>query len=150
MTLPNAGGHSERSEALSFEVLHRLLGAELLKAEMEIKYVNSNWKKTDYLVSIQGKKIAVSVTRSVGFPRASRFNEADAEELLTKKLVGICASTMGVTDEDRWERQILHIFAPAPNVALVIHKTYQTLHPKLRANTIVIITVAGMHEWIFS
>ena len=66
MTLPNAGGHSERSEALSFEVLHRLLGAELLKAEMEIKYINSNWKKTDYLVTIQGRKIAVSVTRSVG------------------------------------------------------------------------------------
>ena len=85
-----------------------------------------------------------------GFPKASRFSQADAAALLQKKLIGICASTVGVLDEDKWERQILHIFAPAPQIAMVIHKTYQTLHPTLRANTIVICTVAGMHEWIFS
>ena len=43
----NAGGSSDNSEALSFDILHRLFGAELLKAEMEVKYINSVGKKTD-------------------------------------------------------------------------------------------------------
>ena len=38
LDIPNAGGSSEKSEAFSYEVLNKLFGVKLLKAEMEIKY----------------------------------------------------------------------------------------------------------------
>ena len=37
-TCPNAGGSSEKSEILSFELLQRCFGAELQKTEMEVGY----------------------------------------------------------------------------------------------------------------
>ncbi|KAH7829450.1 uncharacterized protein MONOS_11067 [Monocercomonoides exilis] len=150
MTLPNAGGHSERSEALSFEVLHRILGCELCKAEMEIKYLSPNWKKTDYLIQLRSHKVAVSVTRAVGYPNPQFFDESAAVELLKKKLSGICISSLGVVDEDKWERQILHIFTQTPQAATYLKFAYHSLPPILRGNTIVICTVAGNHKWIFS
>lgn len=41
----NAGGASEFSEAVSFEILHRLFDCELLKTEMNIKYAFGPWSK---------------------------------------------------------------------------------------------------------
>jgi hypothetical protein len=78
---------------LSYEVMHRLLGATLLKSEMEIHYLNEHWKKTDYVCSILGKKIAVSVTRAVGFPRVNDFDVEQAVVLLKKKLLGLVCSS---------------------------------------------------------
>jgi hypothetical protein len=108
METPNAGGNSENSEgvnviaiiylfvclfqcrpALSFEVIHRLLGATLLKAEMEIKYRVGNWKKTDYVCKINEHTIAVSVTRAVGYPKEEDFDVDQAVDLLKKKLFGL-------------------------------------------------------------
>lgn len=42
---PNAGGGSENSEAMSFEVLRRCFNAKLVKTEMEIEYEWSTSKK---------------------------------------------------------------------------------------------------------
>lgn len=151
MTIPNAGGHSEHSEALSFEIMHRLFGAELLKGEMEIRYENPNWKKTDYLAIFgDNHKIAVSVTRAVGYPIMNEFSEDDAIDLLKKKLVGTLFSTKGVLDSDKWERHILHIFTPTEEIAATIHRTAQSFHHILRSNTIIICTIAGNHPWIFA
>src|ERR1700759_1482358 len=45
---PNAGGSSIRSEALSMELLNRLLGAQISKTEMELAYSRSHSPITDY------------------------------------------------------------------------------------------------------
>ncbi|KAK2953740.1 putative Signal transducing adapter molecule 2 [Blattamonas nauphoetae] len=150
LSLPNAGGHSENSEALSFEVLYRMFGAKLVKAEMEIKYDNAGWKKTDYSCTLFGHYIGVSVTRAVGFPSSSDFGPSDAQALLSKKLFGICVSNVGVSGEEKWERQILHVWCQNSETAKILQDVYYTLHADLRSNSLLLITVAGNHDWIFS
>eukprot|EP00770_Monocercomonoides_exilis_P013670 MONOS_13615.3-p1 / transcript=MONOS_13615.3 / gene=MONOS_13615 / organism=Monocercomonoides_exilis_PA203 / gene_product=Signal transducing adapter molecule 2 / transcript_product=Signal transducing adapter molecule 2 / location=Mono_scaffold00854:12729-19094(+) / protein_length=1847 / sequence_SO=supercontig / SO=protein_coding / is_pseudo=false len=142
LSLPNAGGNSDNSEALSFDFLHRVFNAQLLKAEMEIKYANKNWKKTDYVAKIKNHVVGVSVTRAVGYPRPGDFSEDQAVSLLKKKLFGIKVSTVGVAEEDKWERQLLHIWVQDKQQANFISGAYQSLHPKLRGDTIVIVTIA--------
>ena len=44
------------SEALSFEVFSRLLGADDLTMEMDVKYYPLNSKKTDYVCTMLGKR----------------------------------------------------------------------------------------------
>jgi hypothetical protein len=169
--------------ALSFDFLYRLFDAELKKTEMEVKYQNEHGKKTDYVCKIKKHKIAVSVTRAVGFPNVEDFDMEQAIELLKKKLLGliffflhmfvflfelvfycypfslrcyiflfdivtsgILVSSASVTGEEKWERQILHIWTQCRESADILCNAYDCLHPRLRGDTIVLITVAGMGE----
>ncbi|KAH7822179.1 putative Signal transducing adapter molecule 2 [Monocercomonoides exilis] len=150
LSLENAGGSSDKSEAVSFDVLHRLFSAKLEKAEMEIKYINQNWKKTDYLCTIAGHRLGVSVTRAVGHPRPEDFTEEMAVSLMQKKLFGIRVSSLGVGDGDKWERQVLHIWSQSVNEGVMLLKAYQCLHPGLRGDTIVICSIAGNLKWLFT
>ncbi|KAA6383904.1 MAG: putative Signal transducing adapter molecule 2 [Streblomastix strix] len=145
----NAGGNSENSEQLSFEIFHRMFGAKLLKTEMQIKYDTDSWKKTDYLCEIQGHKIGVSVTRTVDRAPPNDFTEEKATVLLGKKLFGVCVSNIGVREEDKWERQILHCWSQTPAQAQMMQNAFESFHPRLREKTIIIFTIAGNHKWIF-
>lgn len=151
LEVPNAGGHSANSEALSFELIHRLLNIELIKTEMEIHYANSSWKKTDYLCKMLGKKVAVSVTRAVGYPIEHDFKVPQAIALLEKKLTGVCVSSIGAAHScDGWHRQILHIWCQSRATAVMLQNTFDAVHPRLRGDCLVLCTVAGNHGWIFS
>jgi len=136
LTTPNAGGASENSEALSFEVrlgwvrtrvmselsrlilptpldlqvLHRLFGAILLKTEMQIHY-SPNSKKTDYLCIVRNQRLGVSVTRAMKHTDPNDFSSEDAEVLLLKKLNGVRESTTGVMPQDAWTRQVCGSFS---------------------------------------
>jgi len=147
----NAGGCSEFSEAFSFELLRQCFGAKLLKTEMDIRYWSSHWKKTDYLVTMQGVKIGVSVTRAMKF--RGIFTEKDATKLLRKKLNGVNESTVGVFGRDAWQRQILHIWTTDEYIEEILHKTYLKMllsEPELVSNTVVIVTVASEDcYWLF-
>ena len=56
LTAQNAGGSSEISETLSFNILHRLLAASKLTMEMDVSYDPPTSKKTDYVCTILGKR----------------------------------------------------------------------------------------------
>ncbi|KAJ4454355.1 putative Signal transducing adapter molecule 2 [Paratrimastix pyriformis] len=148
LTTPNAGGNSENSEALSFEVLHRLLGARLLKTEMQIHY-QAGAKITDYLCILHGHRLGVSVTRAMKHTDPAEFTAADAEALLNKKLYGVNASSEAVSSSDCWERQLLHIWAQSERIATILADVWAALSNELRANTIVVCTVAPNHKWLF-
>lgn len=149
---PNAGGNSEKSEAMSYEVLARILGAKLGKTEMNIEYEWSISKRTDYSALIFGKNIGVSVTRAMKYSRGtpSLFTEEDALHLLTKKLNGVNLSSKDVIEPHAWTKQILHVFAVDQHTANMLTKVYNTLSPELKSNTIVLITVATEASWIFT
>ena len=107
LTTPNAGGTSEKSEALSFEILSALLKVRLAATEMEIDYFPHGSKKTDYAVEgPDGQLFGVSVTRANNYCRCrgKDFGAADARHLLHKKLDGIIRSTANVNSH-KWERQ---------------------------------------------
>jgi hypothetical protein len=145
----NAGGSSLDSEVFAFEVLHRCELAALLKTETEVVYATSG-TITDLLVTVDGRKLGVSVTRAVGWPRDQPWTVEQATALLTDKLLGVQASTANVAPEDAWDKQILHIIAYAPGHADSVAAAYGGLDPSVVGDTIVYVTVSdGQDEWIY-
>ena len=139
----NAGGSSTESEAMSYEVLRYCEGATLLHTETEIAYqppddsgANSI---TDLEVEIGGKKVGVSVTRAYK-PSTQTLTDADVKALLEKKLEGINRSSMRVLPQDKWVKQILHVFSVNKAATDAIGRTWSTIDPAIRADTIVLVT----------
>lgn len=142
LTVPNAGGSSELSEAFAFEVLARCEGAALLATEEEVEY-DVYGAKTDFLAEIDGLPIGVSVTRAFGYPLGSPYSAEAAEGLVTDKLASIVESSANVGDDHRWEKQILAIMAYGPEEADTVAGILGDIDPAIRADTIVWITATG-------
>lgn len=138
---PNAGGNSVWSEVLSFEVLHRLFNCQLLKTEMELVYFPYGSKITDYSVEVGGENIGVSVTRAMEYK--TKFTLRSAQELLEKKLSGVLASSKAVLKPMRWKKQILHAWVQNAEILKLLQLAYDTLPEPLRADTLVICTLAN-------
>jgi len=150
MTVPNAGGSSVYSEAVSFEILSSCFcNVKLEKTEMELEYMAGS-KITDYSIRIKDHIFGVSVTRAMKYGEGT-FSTEDAKRLLDKKLHGIIASTHGVIKQHRWKKQILHIWAQEPYIAKVLMDTYEKhVSDELKSNTLVYITVTNRNaQWIF-
>eukprot|EP01156_Anaeramoeba_ignava_P006858 Anaeramoba_ignava/a349797_175.p2 GENE.a349797_175~~a349797_175.p2 ORF type:complete len:146 (-),score=38.99 a349797_175:36-473(-) len=127
---------------MSFEVLKISLKAKLLSTETEIRYYPEG-KITDYVVSIKGVNLGVSVTRAMKFPPGSDFEEEDAKRLLEKKLYGVICSNKNV-QFPKFKRQILHIWSISNQATKMLKKVYdKQISKELKANTIVMITTAA-------
>jgi hypothetical protein len=141
---PNAGGSSTESEVMSFEVLHACDGARLLKTETQIKYTAPQAGQpssiTDLLVEIDGKKVGVSVTRAYKPANQGLQTDAELQALLEKKLEGVNVSSKRVLPEDRWVKQILHVFAATQASVEAALRVLPKIAPATRADTIVFIT----------
>lgn len=138
----NAGGASEFSEAISFEVLARTFGAQLERTEMEIEYEWGRWsKRTDFTCRMFGLSLAVSVTRAMKFHGS--FTRDDAFRLLSKKLLGVRLSNRDVVREHRWHKQVLHILTAQLYVVELLREVYCWMMrhaPALVGDTVVLIT----------
>lgn len=135
---PNAGGSSENSEVLSFELLQRCFGASLQKTEMEVSYFPHGGAITDYTCTLFGTKLGISVTRAMKYH--GEFTMADARQLLNKKLNGVnCSSQNSLED---WTKQILHVWATSARVAVIIAQAYRRVPTQLKSNTVVLVTIA--------
>lgn len=144
-TCPNAGGSSEKSEILSFELLQRCFGADLQKTEMEVQYFPEGGAITDYTCEMFSTKLGVSVTRAMKYH--GDFTVEDAERLLNKKLNGVLMSTKNTME--RWSKQILHVWAASLAVSVVIAEAYNQIPKDLKSNTVVLVTVTENNE-VFS
>lgn len=136
----NAGGSSICSEVMSMQLLIDCEGGKVLKKETEILYTGEG-PKTDYITDIQGAKVGVSVTRAYLGPFVDTYTLEDATSLLTKKLGGVNESTLLVSPEDKWSKQILHIWTLDETWAQTVKTAWETLDTELKSNTIVLITV---------
>eukprot|EP00010_Vexillifera_abyssalis_P000306 CAMPEP_0201552174 /NCGR_PEP_ID=MMETSP0173_2-20130828/14537_1 /ASSEMBLY_ACC=CAM_ASM_000268 /TAXON_ID=218659 /ORGANISM="Vexillifera sp., Strain DIVA3 564/2" /LENGTH=250 /DNA_ID=CAMNT_0047962611 /DNA_START=340 /DNA_END=1092 /DNA_ORIENTATION=- len=135
---PNAGGSSEWSEAMSFEILRSLYSARFKRTETEIEYAPGS-KITDYAIDMMGLHLGVSVTRAMAW--IGRFDLTEAVRLLNKKLYGIIRSSDGVVREHRWDKQILHVIAQEKYMVDILIDAYHNYVDKdLISNTIVIIS----------
>jgi len=143
--VPNAGGNSVVSEVLSFELLRRCFGAELLKTEMEVNYYPEGGSITDYVCTMFDTTLGVSVTRAMKY--RGDFTEEDATRLLNKKMNGIVQSSKNSLE--KWSKQILHVWATSPDVANTITKVYDHIPANTKSNTLVLVTVARKSHEIF-
>jgi hypothetical protein len=140
-SIPNAGGSSVESEAEAFDMLARCDFATLLKTETQITYTNSAGKKTDILVSIDGRKIGVSVVRAYHYPPADPYTSTDATTMLKHKLGDIPLSAANATAADAWERSILSVLAYDQATADMVKATWTTLDATLKGDVILYVTV---------
>lgn len=138
----NAGGSSLYSEVFAYELLYRCEDASLIKTETEISYDVAG-PITDLLVSIDGLKIGVSVTRAVGFPFDDPYTVDQATTLLQGKLDDILASSANVSAADSWRKQILVVVAYAPGHADALATALADIAPQTRADTIVWVMVSN-------
>lgn len=151
---PNAGGTSIWSECLSLEVLHTSQQASLVKTEMEIIY-DCESKITDFECSLLGHTIGVSVTRVIDFGalmghrHKSVFSCAEVRRLLEKKLKGIIVSSDCVSENNKWEKQILHVFVNTKETARALLQQYYMLSNEFKHNTFIIITLTSGCDWIY-
>ncbi len=145
----NAGGSSLLSEVFAFELLARCDGATLLKTETEVVYATPG-KITDLLVELDGQKLGVSVTRAVAFPFDDPYVEAQAADLLERKLDDILESSANVAAEDRWVKQALAVLAYGPGHADALAAAYATIPAEIRADTILWVMVTdGTDDFIY-
>ena len=79
-------------QSLSVEYFVRRFGAKDIVTEMEVGYCTFNWKKVDYICSLYGQRVGVSVTRAMSFPDPKEFSAQMAYRLLYKKLFGLVSS----------------------------------------------------------
>jgi len=149
LCVPNAGGNSVFSEALSFEFIKKIfkltlnVSVSLKKTEMELVYVGGS-KITDFsFTASSNKSFGCSVTRAFNYyDLDSVYPDSAIERLLSKKLAGINESTRNVLN-DQWDHQILHVWTTNVETAEAIKRVYDTkIDNDLKSDTLVIITVA--------
>lgn len=139
LAVPNAGGASRVSEALSIEILSAAFGSRLLQTECEIAYWPAHSAMTDYSISwADGTTLGVSVTRAMGAPGVPYSVDA-AECLLRKKLNGVLRSTEAACGQ--WQKQILHVWAPSSSAASAIEVAYSKIETWIAMDTVVLISV---------
>jgi len=137
------------SQALSFDALNRLVGATLVKAAAEIVYDTAG-PEADYLVSIGGVRVGVEVSRAAAFPFGSPYPFAQAQALLTQKLGQIQEANANVGAADRWEKQILHVFAVDAQATQTLADAYAVVDDALKADTILVITqTEGSDQFLY-
>jgi hypothetical protein len=139
--LEKGGLFTRFRELISYEVLARSEGAELLKLGDEIAYDRSAGEKADYLVRIDVAEIGVTVARARSYPAEAEYTLEAATSLLEGRLQAIAAANENVSTEDQWQKQILHILAYSEAHATVLQSAYAVLDAQTKGNTIVIITV---------
>lgn len=142
---PNAGGKSINSEAFSTNILDQLYGITNIIPEMEIEYKWYNYKKCDYLCTIFGQQVGVSVTRAMAFPDPSFFTPEDAQNLLKKKISGLLVAREGVITKYDFRKCILHMWCESSRIAEIIKKEYSTLDEYTKDNIIIVLTVTKPH-----
>jgi hypothetical protein len=155
LKLPNAGGNSKESEALSAQILRKHFDAKGLTSEMEIKYWSDHWKKCDYKTTIDDITVAISVTRLVPY----RLNSISPTEkasgiilspevrlknqvikLYEKKLYGLVIARSGMMDVPDFMVSILHILCRTNQEVNVLNEVYNELTDELKSDIIVLIT----------
>ena len=145
----NLNQSSLYSEIFAYEVLYRCEDAVFLKGETEIVY-DTNSKKTDLLVEIDGDKVGVSVVRAESYPKGSAYPVSQAYNVLQGKLSDILLSSASVSAGDRWKKQILSILAQDQLHADAISEAYTMIDPAVKADTIVVVTITdGDDDFIY-
>lgn len=154
---PNAGGASVVSEALSVEYMARRVRASNTVPEMKIQYFFYNWKKIDYISSINGERIGVSVTRAMGFPSPTLFTMEDATRLGTKKLYGLILARSGISECHNYNRSILHVFCQSQQIAVLMQEAFRTiiaedraLQEDLSGHIVIILTIVKNIPGVFT
>lgn len=142
---PNAGGKSALSEMLSMQYMHQVYGAEDTLIEMEVEYW-LEYKMVDYVCSVKGVRVGVSVTRAMTYPNPSKFHIDHARTLLNKKLYGLIVARNSVTQRHTFFKSVLHVWCQTQRIANLVKEAYEEMDVSdygldIRGEVILLLTV---------
>jgi hypothetical protein len=125
MDIPNAGGASNLSEALSMQYMYENMGCTDFIPEMEVAYY-IEYKMCDYMMkdAQTGENVGVSVTRAVSYPFSIEYTIERARDLLYRKLYGLIVAKDCVDDGFEFYKSILHIWCYSELAALMIEQAH--------------------------
>tara|TARA_Y100000389_G_scaffold56318_1_gene52240 strand:- start:9206 stop:9823 length:618 start_codon:yes stop_codon:yes gene_type:complete len=155
LQVTNAGGASELSEAVSIDIFVKMFQATDVVFEMEVKYDFYGASIVDYISTVGGIRVGISVTRAMGYPTASDYEFADAERLIYKKLKGLIVARNSVHKMHRFYHAVLHVLCQTPRQAKFITHAFQKLKKsgELVAidNVLLLITIheGPQADWLF-
>jgi len=129
MEIQNAGGSSEKSEALSMQYMYHMFGAKNFIPEMEVSYW-VEYKICDFVMKLGKENIGVSVTRAINYPFNSEFTIEKSLWLLNKKLYGLIVARNCISKKHKFMRSILHIWCMNIQTANTIKIAYQEIIKK--------------------
>jgi len=151
ITSRNAGGSSDISESLSFEVFYRLFGAKLIESEMAIEYDYEHSPRIDYSAVILGRRVGVSVTRAIDHHSGVTLTEA--YRLLYKKLYGLAMSRLYVIETSSWDVSVLHVWCRDTDSLVWLQRMFNRIvvrHCQLLSNTILLVSLSSSAPFIYS
>ena len=123
LTIPNCGGFSNVSEAFSIELITSLFNATNFVTERQVQY-KYQCKKIDFLCTIDGNQVGVSVSRSAQYKELcdeqGKYTFLIAYRQIRKKLDGLLAARAGITPAHLYDKSILHVFAENDFIAQLL------------------------------
>lgn len=133
LIMENAGGNSRVSEAMSIEYFVAYFNAQDIVLEREVEYWFSS-RMIDFLMSVQGKRVGVSVVRAMGYPNRTAFTLEKAIRLLQKKIDGLIVARRCVSKRHSFQHSILHVQCPDWRIAKQIRLAWHLfVHSDLAA-----------------
>lgn len=149
LTIPNAGGKSEISEAHSIHMFAACFQATNFLCENEVSYwaeecFGTNSKMVDFVCSIMGQRVGVSVTRAMMWPtrQPERYTKEMAERLVQKKVYGLIVSREAVTERHSFNKSILHVWCQTSHIADLVTGAFEEYKHQLADNTGTLILLA--------
>lgn len=125
ISMDNAGGNSEISEMYSIEYFQQI-GATNFIFEKEVEYW-IDYKMVDYICTIDGTRVGISVARGMGYPTPNKFTSHMAHNLLYKKIYGLIVARNAVTKKQSFYKSILHIWCQDERIANLLQDAYNKL-----------------------
>ena len=101
-------------------------------------------------VLIDGENVGVSVTRAFHYPPTEPWSEAEAFDLLERKLRDLNEATESVSEADAWGHALLHVIAYDADHADHIAAAHGSLPDEIKLDTLVFITTTeGDDEYVY-
>jgi hypothetical protein len=121
----NAGSKNAiRSESMSINYLTERFSITNVFLEMEVMYNYSNAKICDFVCTMYGRRVGVSVTRAMNYPLPEDFTKEHAYILLKKKLYGLVMSRQNVAEEHSFNLCFLHVWCKTQHIADCLATVY--------------------------
>ncbi len=143
-------GGAVYGEALSFDVLARCTQATLLKTSSMLSVRDQEGPTVDFLASIAGEKVGVSVARAYDFPADEAHSTAAAAAILKRQLAALDASGANVDVTDQWTKSLLFVLAESMPAAAAIERRWSQLSENVRERTMLWVAVTrGGDDFIY-
>ena len=128
IVVENAGGKSEVSEMYSIDYFAQMYGATNTILETEVDYYYQ-YKMIDFICTINGRRVGVSVSRGMGYPSPDNFTARTAARVMYKKLYGLVVARDIVVEEQSFSLSILHIWCQNYRIARLLHNAFCNFDP---------------------